>query len=222
MTPLMFAVAGLRRRSPAVVGVLAFVFRGRGGGRDGRPARRAGRQRQPQGLDQPTCSCKQALDGGRQEDAARTADARVPQPARRSFEQADCNIKPSTLFGIALGLARASARLLSMLAGEHLRRPGRGGRCSSRCRGCGCTASGPARLKKFAGQLPDALELVARALRAGHSLAAGMHVVAEEMPAADLPRSSAGSTRSRTWASRSKTRCRACATACRTSTCGSS
>ncbi|HEV3203297.1 MAG TPA: type II secretion system F family protein [Gemmataceae bacterium] len=39
-----------------------------------------------------------------------------------------------------------------------------------------------ARLKKFASQLPDALELVARALRAGHSLAAGMHVVAEEMP----------------------------------------
>src|SRR5205823_3459480 len=38
------------------------------------------------------------------------------------------------------------------------------------------------RLKKFASQLPDALELVARALRAGHSLAAGMHVVAEEMP----------------------------------------
>ena len=38
------------------------------------------------------------------------------------------------------------------------------------------------RLKKFAAQLPDALELVARALRAGHSLGAGMHVVAEEMP----------------------------------------
>jgi tight adherence protein B len=39
------------------------------------------------------------------------------------------------------------------------------------------------RLKAFGAQLPDALELVARALRAGHSLAAGMHVVAEEMPA---------------------------------------
>ena len=38
------------------------------------------------------------------------------------------------------------------------------------------------RMKKFAGQLPEAMELVARALRAGHSLAAGMHVVAEEMP----------------------------------------
>jgi len=39
------------------------------------------------------------------------------------------------------------------------------------------------RMAHFASQLPDALELVARALRAGHSLAAGMHVVAEEMPA---------------------------------------
>src|SRR5205807_4977167 len=38
------------------------------------------------------------------------------------------------------------------------------------------------RLKAFASQLPDALELVARALRAGHALGAGMHVVAEEMP----------------------------------------
>ena len=44
------------------------------------------------------------------------------------------------------------------------------------------------RLKKFSAQFPDALELVARALRAGHSLAAGMHVVAEEMPVADLRR----------------------------------
>lgn len=39
-----------------------------------------------------------------------------------------------------------------------------------------------ARLAKFAGQLSEALELVARALRAGHSLAAAMHTVAEEMP----------------------------------------
>jgi tight adherence protein B len=37
------------------------------------------------------------------------------------------------------------------------------------------------RLKKFGKQLPDALELVARALRAGHSLAAGLNLVAAEM-----------------------------------------
>jgi tight adherence protein B len=38
------------------------------------------------------------------------------------------------------------------------------------------------RFKRFAKQLPDALELVGRALRSGHSLASGMHVVVSEMP----------------------------------------
>jgi tight adherence protein B len=37
------------------------------------------------------------------------------------------------------------------------------------------------RLKKFASQLPEALELIARALRAGHSLASGFNLVAQEM-----------------------------------------
>jgi tight adherence protein B len=37
------------------------------------------------------------------------------------------------------------------------------------------------RLKKFAAQLPQALELIARALRAGHSLAAGFSLVSQEM-----------------------------------------
>ena len=97
------------------------------------------------------------------------------------FEQADCNIKPSALFGISLGLATLGAAMCVWLVNIYVvpiaallffclpwlwlyRR-----RAS--------------RLKSFAGQLPDAMELVARALRAGHSLAAGMHVVAEEMPA---------------------------------------
>lgn len=39
------------------------------------------------------------------------------------------------------------------------------------------------RLKLFAAQLPEALELIARALRAGHSLAAGMNLVGAEMSA---------------------------------------
>ncbi len=43
------------------------------------------------------------------------------------------------------------------------------------------------RIKQFLTQMPDALELVGRALRAGHGLASGLHVVAEEMapPIAD-------------------------------------
>jgi tight adherence protein B len=37
------------------------------------------------------------------------------------------------------------------------------------------------RMKKFASQLPEGLELIARALRAGHSLASGFNLVAQEM-----------------------------------------
>jgi tight adherence protein B len=37
------------------------------------------------------------------------------------------------------------------------------------------------RIKQFMAQMSDALELVGRALRAGHGLASGLHVVAEEM-----------------------------------------
>src|SRR5580698_7317616 len=74
------------------------------------------------------------------------------------FEQADCNIKPSILFGVSLGLIFFSLPWVWLFTKR------------------------ATRLKKFAAQLPDAMELVARALRAGHSLAAGMHVVAEEMP----------------------------------------
>ena len=98
----------------------------------------------------------------------------------KMFDQADANIKPSALFGISLGLAVLGAVMgvwavnlyvapvgaLIFFATPwlwiYMRRAGR--------------------LKRFASQLPDAMELVARALRAGHSLAAGMHVVAEEMP----------------------------------------
>lgn len=38
------------------------------------------------------------------------------------------------------------------------------------------------RFKKFASQLPDAMELIARALRSGHSLASGLNLVVQEMP----------------------------------------
>lgn len=98
----------------------------------------------------------------------------------KMFEQADVAIKPSVLFGISLALAVAGAFVSMLLVNVYVAPVGalfmftmpwfwlywkRG-----------------SRLKKFASQLPDAMELVARALRAGHSLAAGLHVVAEEMP----------------------------------------
>src|SRR5947209_13008554 len=100
---------------------------------------------------------------------------------QKTFIQADCHIKPSTLFGIGLVLAVMGATgswlahvpiFLAPLAGFVLFAVPWVWLWNKRRK----------RLKSFASQLPDALELVARALRAGHSLGAGMHVVAEEMP----------------------------------------
>lgn len=101
---------------------------------------------------------------------------------RKLFEQADCHIKPGTLFGfgLVLGLLGATVSFLVRIPWFFIPVNGL------------ALFSLPllwlwnkrrVRLKKFGEQLPDALELVARALRAGHSLGAGLHVVAEEMPA---------------------------------------
>lgn len=98
------------------------------------------------------------------------------------LEQADCPIKPQALVGSMAGsamgsvvialVANAPAPLLPLAAivGGVLPL----GWLWWRRRG---------RFKSFAKQLPDALELIGRALRSGHSLASGLHVVVEEMPA---------------------------------------
>ena len=100
----------------------------------------------------------------------------------RWFQQADTTIAPSRFFmicgalalaplivGVGIGLNAAVTIILALFVGSlpilwlmfRRRR----------------------RFKKFAKQLPDALELIARALRAGHSLASGFSLVAEEMTA---------------------------------------
>ena len=57
-----------------------------------------------------------------------------------------------------------------------------------RCRSMWLIFRRKRRLSKFAKQLPDAMELIARALRAGHSLASGFNLVADEMTAPDRHR----------------------------------
>ncbi len=101
---------------------------------------------------------------------------------RKVFEQADCHIKPSTLFGIGLLLASLGATATVLARVPVYFAPVNALVCLS-LPFLWLLNKRRTRLKKFAAQLPDALELVARALRAGHSLGAGMHVVAEEMPA---------------------------------------
>jgi len=99
----------------------------------------------------------------------------------KSIEQADANVKAGALVGTGLAAGLIAAVLCVWLVNAYV----------APVVGLACV-SGPfvwlwwkrkKRLDTFAAQLPEAMELIARALRAGHSLAAGMHVVAEEMPA---------------------------------------
>jgi tight adherence protein B len=122
---------------------------------------------------------KQAL----QEQDRRTFLDRITPKAfnlTKVFEQADVNIKPSALFGISIALSALGAAASMWLANIYVAPIG--GIICFTLPWVWLYMTRANRLKKFASQLPDAMELVARALRAGHSLAAGMHVVAEEMP----------------------------------------
>ena len=98
------------------------------------------------------------------------------------FEQADTTLTVSRFLGIS-GAMAGLGFALPLLTGLH---PGFAPAMSL---GLGIlplfwlTFRRKRRLKKFAKQLSDALELIARALRAGHSLAAGFNLVADEMSA---------------------------------------
>src|SRR5262249_47907756 len=117
------------------------------------------------------------------EDKKTLLDAITPEffHFQKVFVQADVNIKPSALFGIALALALAGGLLSSLLVRTLYVAPV-GALMFFALPFLWLLHKRKTRLKKFAAQLPDAMELVARALRAGHSLASGLHVVAEEMP----------------------------------------
>lgn len=98
------------------------------------------------------------------------------------LEQAECPLKPQALVGTMAGsaigavalalIARSPAPLLPLAALVGGVMP-LGWLWWRRRK----------RFKSFAKQLPDALELIGRALRSGHSLASGLHVVVEEAPA---------------------------------------
>jgi tight adherence protein B len=177
MSPMLISLMAFLAVS-ALIGLVAYAFRGQ----DDRAAERLDtlvgkRKKEDQGAE---ILRKTAFESDKKS-ILELLTPNLPSLIR-IFEQADCHIKPSTLFGIALMLAGlgatgswlarvpwffvpAAALVMFLIPFLWLLNKRR------------------VRLKHFAAQLPDALELVARALRAGHSLAAGMHVVAEEMPA---------------------------------------
>jgi tight adherence protein B len=97
------------------------------------------------------------------------------------FEQADIAIKPQYFIFVCLGLAVASTAALAVAGVNAMFFP------------LAAVGGGvlpilwliwrrKSRLKKFGAQLPEALELISRALRAGHSLQAGFQLVGQELP----------------------------------------
>jgi tight adherence protein B len=100
----------------------------------------------------------------------------------RLFQQADCPIRPPVFFGIMGGCAVLG---FTAMAVTHAALPllPAGALMGSSLPMIWLLWRRKRRFTKFGKQLPDALELIARALRSGHSLSSGLHVVVEEMPA---------------------------------------
>jgi len=98
------------------------------------------------------------------------------------FEQADTSLTPAKFFAISGGMGVAGL-VAAAFAGLH---PGfipALGAFASLLPLMWLIFRRRRRMKLFAKQLPDAMELIARALRAGHSLAAGFDLVNHEMAA---------------------------------------
>ena len=98
----------------------------------------------------------------------------------RLFSQADVTFSVTTFMSISLGIGFV-ASLACTYAGIHFTLAPVAGLAFSSLPLVWLMMRRKRRLKRFAAQLPEALELVARALRAGHSLAAGFRLVASEM-----------------------------------------
>jgi tight adherence protein B len=178
MTPLLIISALTFVAVSAVIGLLAFVFVDRGSTRMAdRLETLTGRRRKDS--EQNNILKKQALEA----DKKSLLENFIPHlpSLQKIMVQADCNIKPGTLFGIGVVLGIQGA-FGSWLAGVSWYLAPIPGLVLFMIPFLWLLNKRRKRLKAFAAQLSDALELVARALRAGHSLAAGMHVVAEEMP----------------------------------------
>ena len=101
---------------------------------------------------------------------------------RHLFEQADSPIKSDTFLGLSVGCAVLGVVAAWVSAAPAPLYPVAGLLAGSLPLGW-LLLRRRSRFKKFARQLPDSLELIARALRSGHSLASGLGVVVQEMPA---------------------------------------
>ncbi len=100
----------------------------------------------------------------------------------RLFEQADVSMSISIFIGLSTGIGFA-AWMVCTLVNVHAGVTPFVGLSFASLPYFWLTFRRKRRMAKFAAQLSDALELVARALRAGHSLAAGFRLCSTEMSA---------------------------------------
>lgn len=101
---------------------------------------------------------------------------------RLLFEQADTSLTPTKFFAVS-GMLFAFGAVASLAAKLNVGLAPIMGLVMSTLPLLWLVWRRRRRLRAFAVQLPDALELISRALRAGHSLAAGFNLVQEEMSA---------------------------------------
>jgi tight adherence protein B len=176
MTPMMISMVAFLVVT-AMVGLVAFALRDSSGKSTERLEVLVGKRRSQ---DASTDILKKTAFEGDKNSLLEMLTPNFPS-LQKIFEQADCHIKVSTIFGVGIVLAVLGATA-SWLAHVPWFLAPLGGLIAFFIPLAWVMNKRRVRLKTFASQLPDALELIARALRAGHSLNAGMHVVAEEMP----------------------------------------
>jgi tight adherence protein B len=177
MSPLLiYALVGVA--VSAVIGGMFFMFGDSGAKTTERLDMLTGRKRKD---DEATTILKKTAVDRDKKSLLEALTPNVPT-LQKLIVQADANITPST-FMIISGILGALGFSASWLAGVKIYFAPTLGILFALVPFAWLLHKRASRLKAFAAQLPEALELVARALRAGHSLAAGLHVVAEEMPA---------------------------------------
>lgn len=176
MTPLVISVLAFIGVS-ALIGVVAFVFNDNSANTADRLDTLIGKKKKD---DESTNILKKSAFDRDKKSILEMFTPNMPS-LQRIIVQADCHIRASTLFGVGilLGVIGTSA---SWAAGVKIYFAPMLGILMFMIPFGWLWNKRRVRLANFSAQLSDALELVARALRAGHSLAAGMHVVAEEMP----------------------------------------
>ena len=161
----------------ALIGVLLFVFNDGSGKTTERLELLTGRRKKD---DETTNILKKTAFENDKKSLLSAITPNIPS-LQKLIVQADAHIKSSTLLGIGFVLG-VMGFTSSWLMGVKVYLAPIAGIIMFMVPFAWLLHKRAKRLKTFAGQLPEALELIGRALRAGHSLAAGMHVVAEEMP----------------------------------------